>query len=181
MVVRVFDDRLEVSNPGGLPPGTTVEDLKQPHESRPRNKLVADAFFLIKYIEQFGTGIRRIINDCREAGVPEPEFESQAGAFRIVFHKPIPLEDLLAALKLNERQLNGVRATIQHGHITRRDYERLTAAPTATAKRDLAKLAKNEVLAKRGRGRSIRYVLSAQAMSRNVSRKNELLVVCQRR
>ena len=171
MVVRVFDDRLEVSNPGGLPPGTTVEDLKQPHESRPRNKLVADAFFLIKYIEQFGTGIRRIINDCREAGVPEPEFESRAGAFRIVFHKPIPLEDLLAALKLNERQLKGVRATIQHGHITRRDYERLTTARTATAKRDLAELVENRVLAKRGRGRSTRYVLSAQAMSRNVSRK----------
>jgi len=171
VVVKIFDDRLEVSNPGGLPAGMTVEDLKKPHESKPRNKLVADAFFLIKYIEQFGTGIRRIINDCREAGVPEPEFESRAGAFRIVFHKPIFLEDLLAASKLNERQLKGVRATFQHGHITRREYERLTAAPTATAKRDLAELVEKKILAKRGRGRSISYVLSAQTMSRNVSRK----------
>jgi ATP-dependent DNA helicase RecG len=39
-VVRVFDSRLELSNPGGLQAGMTVEDLKRPHESKPRNKLV---------------------------------------------------------------------------------------------------------------------------------------------
>ena len=171
-VVRIFDGRLEVSNPGGLPAGMTVEDLMKPHESKPRNKLVADAFFLIKYIEQFGTGIRRIVSDCREAGVPEPDFEAWAGAFRIVFHKPISLDDLLEASNFNERQLEGVRATVQHGHLTRREYERLTAAPTATAKRDLAELVEKKILARLGRGRSISYVLSARTMSRNMSRKN---------
>ena len=80
VVVKIYDDRLEVSNPGGLPAGMTVEDLKQPHESKPRNKLVADAF-LIKYIEQFGTGIRRILNDCQEAGVPEPGVRVAGGRF----------------------------------------------------------------------------------------------------
>jgi len=172
VVVRIFDDRLEVSNPGGLLAGMTVEDLKKPHESRPRNKLVADAFFLIKYIEQFGTGIQRIINDCREAGVPEPEFESRAGAFRILFHKPATLEDLVGASRLSDRQLKGVRAAFQHGHITRGEYQSLTATPTATAKRDLAELVEKKILAKRGRGRSTSYVLSAQMMGRNLSRKS---------
>jgi ATP-dependent DNA helicase RecG len=98
----VFDDRLEVSNPGGLQPGLTVEDLRRSHESRPRNKLVADAFFLIKYIEQFGTGVHRMLNDCRETGVPEPDFESRRDTFRIVFRRAVSLEERLAAFKLNQ-------------------------------------------------------------------------------
>ncbi len=171
VVVKIFDDRLEVSNPGGLPAGLTVEDLKRPHESNPRNKLVADAFFLIKYIEQFGTGIGRMIKDCREAGVPEPEFECRAGAFRIIFHKPTSLDELATNLKLNDRQLKGLGALLKRERITRREYEEITKSPTATAKRDLAELVTKEVLTPRGRGRSLSYVFSAQIMSRNVSRK----------
>jgi len=45
--IRIFDDRLEVWNPGDLPEGMTVEDLRRQHESKPRNKLIANAFFLI--------------------------------------------------------------------------------------------------------------------------------------
>ena len=156
-VVRVFDDRLEVSNPGGLPAGMTVEDLRQPHESKPRNKLVADAFFLIKYIEQFGTGIRRIINDCQEAGVPEPEFESRGGAFRIVFRKAVSPEDLLSALKLNPRQFKGVKHAIEHGRLTRPDYERIAGVPRATANRDLADLTQRGVLRQGGAARKTWY------------------------
>jgi ATP-dependent DNA helicase RecG len=48
-VLKIFDDRLEVWNPGGLPPGLSIEDLKRPHESKPRNKLIARCFFLINY------------------------------------------------------------------------------------------------------------------------------------
>ena len=48
--VRIFDHSLTVSNPGDLPGGLTVEDLRKPHESKPRNKLVAEGFFLIQYI-----------------------------------------------------------------------------------------------------------------------------------
>ena len=80
VLVKIFDDRLEIWNPGSLPPGLTVDDLRNSHESKPRNKLIARAFFLIKYIEQFGTGTGRMINDCLEAGVPEPEFESRAAS-----------------------------------------------------------------------------------------------------
>ena len=46
--IQIFDDRLEVWNPGDLPEGMTVEDLRRPHESKPRNKLIANAFFLIQ-------------------------------------------------------------------------------------------------------------------------------------
>jgi ATP-dependent DNA helicase RecG len=168
--VRIFDHGLEVWNPGALPSGLTVDDLRRNHESKPRNRLIAHAFFLIRYIEQFGTGTGRMIEDCRQAGLPEPEFESRAGSFRIRFHKPVSLDERLAGLKLNERQWKGVRHAASQGRITRKEYESLTGTPTATAKRDLGELVKNDVLARQGKGRTVTYALSAQIMSRSVSR-----------
>jgi ATP-dependent DNA helicase RecG len=159
VVLKIFDDRLEVSNPGGLPAGMTVEDLKQPHESKPRNKLVADAFFLIKYIEQFGTGIRRILNDCRRAGVPEPEFESRAGAFRMVFPRIVSMRQQWAGVALNERQVKALEHLAAHGRITRSDYQTVAATTERTAKRDLNELVKKQVLMKRGAGNNFWYEL----------------------
>ncbi|MDD5702889.1 MAG: ATP-binding protein, partial [Dehalococcoidales bacterium] len=169
--VRIFDHGLEVWNPGTLPAGLTVDDLRRNHESKPRNKLIARVFFLIRYIEQFGTGTGRMIEECRMAGIPEPEFESRAGSFRVLFQKTVSLEERLAELKLNKRQLKAVRYAEQHGLISRKKYEEVTGAPTATAKRDLSMLVKVGVLISRGRGRSVSYELSAQIMSRKVSRK----------
>jgi ATP-dependent DNA helicase RecG len=170
VVVKIFDDRLEIWNPGGLPAGLTVEDLKKAHESKPRNKLIARAFFLIKYIEQFGTGTRRMTEECRKAGIPEPLFEGRADSFRIVFQKPVSLDARLAGLNLTHRQMEGVRHVQEHGRITRKEYETVAEVPTATAKRDLSELVKGKVLVQQGKGRSISYVLSAQIVSRNVSR-----------
>ncbi|HPP29421.1 MAG TPA: putative DNA binding domain-containing protein [bacterium] len=59
--VRIFDDRIEFWNPGKLPDGWTVEKLKQQHESKPFNPLIARTFFWIKYIEEVGTGTNKII------------------------------------------------------------------------------------------------------------------------
>jgi len=87
--VRIFDDRLEIWNPGELPVGMTVDDLRKEHESKPRNRLIANAFFLIKYVEQFGTGIRRIIDDCRNRGLPDPEFRVRPGIFIAIFRPAV--------------------------------------------------------------------------------------------
>jgi predicted HTH transcriptional regulator len=142
---------------------TTTEqgktDLRKPHESRPRNKLVADAFFLIKYIEQFGTGTHRMINDCREAGMPEPEFESRAGAFHIVFRCVESGRKGFVGATLNERQKKALAHVMGHGRITRSEYETVAATTERTAKRDLNELVKKGTLVKRGGGNNFWYEL----------------------
>lgn len=72
--VMLFADRLEVWNPGTLPPSLTLENLRQPHGSVPGNPLLAEPLYLAKYIERMGTGTGDMIRRCREAGLPEPEF-----------------------------------------------------------------------------------------------------------
>ena len=73
--IRIYDNELIVWNPGGLPPGLTMEDLFKPHASKIRNKGLAEVFFDTKIIEQWGSGIEKMINYCKEAGAQEPVFE----------------------------------------------------------------------------------------------------------
>lgn len=155
--VRIFDHSLAVWNPGGLPAGLTVEDLRRPHESKPRNKLIADAFFLIKYIEQFGTGIRRMIDDCRAAGLPEPEFESYGDSFRTVFRKTIPVEERFAGVGLNERQMKALRYVTDKGRMTLAEYAELVQAPKRTLQRDLQELVQKGLLVKHGTAKATWY------------------------
>jgi ATP-dependent DNA helicase RecG len=72
--VMLFADRLEVWNPGTLPPSLTLEKLRKPHGSIPGNPLLAEPLYLTRYIERMGTGTRDMIRRCREAGLPEPVF-----------------------------------------------------------------------------------------------------------
>jgi ATP-dependent DNA helicase RecG len=165
--VRVFDHGLEVWNPGGLPPGLSAADLRKSHESKPRSKLIARVFFLARYIEQFGTGTRRMIDDCLAAGLPEPEFDSRPDAFRVAFRKSVPVEERVADLGLSDRQLRAVHRVVERGRITRREYERLTATTAVTAKRDLSDLVSKGVFTKRGATRNIWYELAGSELGPN--------------
>jgi len=72
--VMLFSDRLEVWNPGRLPPSLTLQKLREAHGSVPGNPLLAEPMYLARYIERMGTGTRDMIRRCVAAGLPEPEF-----------------------------------------------------------------------------------------------------------
>ena len=69
--VAIFSDRVEVTNPGTLPMGMSVEDLLVEHESKPRNPLIAKVFFRRKLIDEWGRGTRSVVRLCRNAGHPD--------------------------------------------------------------------------------------------------------------
>ncbi|MBN2577283.1 MAG: DUF4062 domain-containing protein [Deltaproteobacteria bacterium] len=77
--VMLFRDRLEIWNPGTLPPSLSIEQLRRPHGSVPGNPLLAEALYLARYIERMGTGIRDMIARCRKADLPEPRFSIADG------------------------------------------------------------------------------------------------------
>lgn len=77
--VMLFQDRLEIWNPGRLPYGLTPEKLKKPHNSIPNNLLLAEPMYLAGYIERIGTGTGDIVRWCKEANLlHEPEFVQDA-------------------------------------------------------------------------------------------------------
>jgi predicted HTH transcriptional regulator len=80
--VSIFDDRLEVENPGLLPFGLTVEDLPR-GVSKLRNRVIGRVFHALGLIEQWGSGVQRMTSACREAGLAAPVFEELATRFRV--------------------------------------------------------------------------------------------------
>jgi ATP-dependent DNA helicase RecG len=138
----------------------TVDDLRRPHESKPRNKLIANAFFLIKYVEQFGTGIQRILDDCRAQDLPSPAFEAKGYTFRAIFLPRRMSSKSTAAPNLTERQKKMVVVLKQMGRITRSEYENHAGVSRATAKRDLENLKKWGIVVQRESGPTAYYELS---------------------
>lgn len=80
--VAIFDDRIEIENPGLLPFGLTTEDIKR-GVSKLRNRTIGKIFNKFGLIEQWGSGISRMFSSCEEAGFPEPKFEELGIHFRV--------------------------------------------------------------------------------------------------
>lgn len=78
--VRIFDDRMEVWNPGSLPPDLSIEALYHQHASHPRNPRLAHALYRARLIEHWGTGTLRILEACKGYDL-QPEFLSEMGCF----------------------------------------------------------------------------------------------------
>ncbi|MBL8115088.1 MAG: putative DNA binding domain-containing protein [Acidobacteria bacterium] len=87
--VAVFDDRVEVENPGILLPGLTVEDLAE-GVSRLRNHVIGRVFQELGIVEQWGSGIQRMTSACIAAGLPAPEFVEIGLRFRVVL-RTVPI------------------------------------------------------------------------------------------
>jgi len=82
----IFDDRIEITSPGQLPRSLEIDDLES-GRSEIRNKVIARFFREIKFIEQWGTGIIKMIDYCREAGLKSPEFKENGLFLKVVFYK----------------------------------------------------------------------------------------------
>lgn len=84
--IAIYDNRVEITSPGMLYGGLTMEQAIA-GRSKIRNVCIAEVFSRMGIIEQWGTGIQRMIQGCREYGVREPEFIDMGDAFRVNFYR----------------------------------------------------------------------------------------------
>ncbi len=155
--VRIFDDRIEIWGVGPLPEPLTPEDLKRKHKSILRNPLIGKCFFLIKFIEEWGTGTNRIIEWCLKHGLPQPIFEEISGGLVVTLRKYKISEDELE--KLKERQRKVIEYLKAHKRISRSEYTKLTSCSERTAFRDLEELTKSRIIIRKGGGKKTYYEL----------------------
>jgi len=159
--IRLYEGRLEIWNPGFLPAGITIDDLRRPgHPSMPRNPLLAQAFHFAGFIERWGTGTTRMIEACRSVGLPEPLFSEDNGGFNALFSQDPFTADHLKSLGLKERQIKCVAFVKTEGSIDNKTYQTKYGVAKATATRDLEDLVAKGVLKKEGTtGRGTKYSL----------------------
>ncbi len=84
--LAMYDDHLEIVNPGKFHHGLNPENLAQPHESKLWNPIIAGVFYRAGIIEKWGTGTLKIIDWCREGHCPYPLWKEQSGNIYITFY-----------------------------------------------------------------------------------------------
>ena len=105
--VKIYDDHIEFFNPGRLPDSITVEQLlRDDYSSQARNKRIAATFKEAKFIEKYGSGIKRIRESFRDHGLSAPEFENFQHGFRVL---------VSAAPLTNEGVSEGVSEGVNEG------------------------------------------------------------------
>lgn len=151
VTIGIYEDRVTVTSPGGLPSGIGEDDYLGGGISVPRNPIVANVFFRLDYIEQFGTGITRIKEAYGEY-VEKPSFAVREGSLAVTL--PFAAKSP-AGLSADELMLLGkLRRTLL---LSRNEIERETGFSKDKTMRILNALASRGLIAKEGRGRGRKY------------------------
>jgi predicted HTH transcriptional regulator len=151
--VRMFADRLEVQNPGGLYGGVTVDELKEGQSTR--NLLLVQLMEDLHLVEHRGSGIDAMLDAMQNRGLPAPVFEDRRTAFLVKFYQVKP-----GSLALGDAELKVLAYTKEHGSIRRAEAEKLLAISDTKAGYLLQKMQKSGLLRKEGRFKETRYLLS---------------------
>jgi ATP-dependent DNA helicase RecG len=143
--LRVYDNKLTLWNEGNLPEGMELESLKRHHISRPRNPIIADICFKAGYIDSWGRGTLKIINSCKDAGLPEPTITALDGGILVTLFKDKYSTEQLKNLGLNERQIAAVEFVKEKGRINNKEYQDLNNISRNTASTDLSVLVDKKI------------------------------------
>ena len=144
--ISVYNDKLIFWNDGHLPEDLTIEDLSVKHPSRPFNPDIANALFRSGYIESWGRGTLKMINECLEFGIPQPKYFYDMGGFWVEFRKDIFTIEYFKSVGLNERQIQAMKYVKANGKITNSEYQSSYNVARNTASRDLTELVEKGLL-----------------------------------
>ena len=167
--LAIYDDRIEIMNPGRFPMGLTEESIMEPHDSYPTNLKIAQVLYQTTYSEKWGSGVRRMTDLCREQHLPDPRFHLGKGTVCLTFKKAQKdtgslKDDLKEVLKeLTERQLFILDLIAQDPSISAKELsEKMSEKEEVnvrTIERDIAQLKKRGILKREGGRKQGRWLV----------------------
>ncbi len=165
-LISIYTDRIEFVSIGGLLPGIDLEDIMV-GLSVCRNQNLANVFYRLQLIEAYGTGIRKIMKAYEKAN-QKPVIETTNNAFKITLpninaqHETENDTKGENAFSLNEDEKAVLEFVVKNGSVTRVDVEKQLGVSASTASRLLRYMAEKDTLARCGKSRNVKYVLSRQ-------------------
>ena len=162
ILVRVFKDHLEISNPGSLLSGLTAETLKVSHRSVLRNEKLADVFYASGMVENWGQGITKVLVECKNNANPEPEFTEVDGEFKVVIKTRaavIPDTEALDHFKVDEKSKAILACMIDDPSVSIRMISEITHIPLATIKRRVKSMTDSGHLMREGNAKAGKWIV----------------------
>ena len=152
--IEMFDDRLAISSPGSLPDGLTIEDIKQGANAK-RNPILINALDKMDYIENYGSGIRRIYALYR-GFKRQPDLVATHNLFTVILYNR---SYKLNSLNLNEKMIEIVAYLGDGKYATRQDIQDALNLQKSYTAELIAGLKKAGIIDSEGRGPATRYYL----------------------
>lgn len=150
--VLMFDDRLEVISPGGLPSGITEDEYLSGKISVLRNRNLANVFYRLGFVEIFGTGITRI-KQLYESALRKPDFEVSENTIRIM----LPVFEENINLTEDENQVYALLSTTMLKPIS--EIAPYTPFGKSKTTQLLKEMSKKGVVEVKGKGRGTKYII----------------------
>lgn len=159
--IYLFDDRIEITNPGSIPSSLPKEMFGT--LSVQRNPILYRFLRDMGFVEGLGTGIPRMKNAMRKHGLNDPEFLFTESFFRIVLRNKKGLKKPIKKVKdLTLRQQRAIEYIKKHGSIKAKKYTEINKVSTATAVNDLNKLIDFGFIKKVGQYKGAYYILKEE-------------------
>ncbi len=149
-LVEVFDDRVEITNPGGLV--SAIPESEFGKRSHSRNPLIFGLFARMHLVEQVGSGIGRIQDLMKQADLPEPVFQKE-GMFNVILHRPhnVPLPvSVESSQKSSQKILNAI---MENPAITINEIAAALGVSKSTVDRLIKKLKADNLLVREGKAK----------------------------
>lgn len=156
ITIEMFDDRVEVSNPGGLLP-IVAKDFG--HKSMTRNPLIFGLFTRMHLVERVASGIPRMQEAMKEANLPEPEFHTD-GMFTVIFKRGISIKNDTVNDTVNSKEQEVLNIIKQYPGLNSSKIAELIGKSVPTAKRHLNSLVKSGLIAFKGAQRTGGYYIN---------------------
>ena len=157
--LMMYEDRLEISSHGTLPKGITIEELRQVHESFPRNSKITHVMYKRGLIESIGTGTQEMIEECRIMGAPEPEYIERGATFVVQFYKSLQNHQKDEIMP-RQKEILKIMALLGECTTTQIIQEMKNPPTDRTLRNDLVHLEKLEYVGRRGEGRATLWKLN---------------------
>ena len=160
--IRVYPDRISIFCFGGLPEGWKTDKLLGEHESIRRNRALANVFFAAGYVENWGQGIEKVMEACRENGNPDPIFEDTGDGLRVIIGiNPASLTSVEQSVTFDvDEKSKAILTCIQENpSVTAKEMAKITGIPIATVKRRLKEMSDANILVRDGSTKSGRWLI----------------------
>jgi ATP-dependent DNA helicase RecG len=150
MAVSLYPNRLVIWNSGALPEGIRIGDLRNEHPSILRNPDIAHVFYLRQYMERVGRGTQKIVEECKQARLPAPQWESDVSGVTLTLYSGT--RGTSERLNLRQKKL---LSELKPGDALRSvQYCERLAVSERQGRRDLSDLERAGYLSREGEGPS---------------------------